>query len=162
MFAPWRSQNPVRKTWVSDYWKIIHLVHSVLCKVAMHGSPWRCIRLSLLLDKPCNVCFLPWVSKMINIDLFRRKSFGCLTIVQKLMGKVKTTTCDTTKGNKHRKKHNQLEWNEIYILLSQHNTWMVSFQKVFISKIAVAGHGTRHIFRLTFSRIISIFAILLS
>ena len=24
MFAPWRSQNPVRKTWVSDYWKIIH------------------------------------------------------------------------------------------------------------------------------------------
>ena len=26
MFAPWRSQNPVRKTWVSDYWKIIHCV----------------------------------------------------------------------------------------------------------------------------------------
>ena len=25
MFAPWRSQNPVRKTWISDYWKIIHL-----------------------------------------------------------------------------------------------------------------------------------------
>ena len=24
MFAPWRSQNPVRKTWISDYWKIIH------------------------------------------------------------------------------------------------------------------------------------------
>ena len=24
MFAPWRSQNPVLKTWVSDYWKIIH------------------------------------------------------------------------------------------------------------------------------------------
>ena len=39
---------------------------------------------------------------------------------------------------------------------------MVSFQKVFISKIAVAGHGTRYLFRLTFSRIISIFAILLS
>ena len=47
----------------------------------MHGSPWRCIRLSLLLDKPCNICFLPWVGKMINIDLFRRKSFGCLTRV---------------------------------------------------------------------------------
>ena len=47
-----------------------------------HGtSPWRCIRLSLLLDKPCNICFLPWVGKMINIDLFRRKSFGCLTRV---------------------------------------------------------------------------------
>ena len=44
-------------------------------------SPWRCIRLSLLLDKPCNICFLPWVGKMINIDLFRRKSFGCLTRV---------------------------------------------------------------------------------
>ena len=26
MFAPWRSQNPVRKTWVSDYWKIIHSI----------------------------------------------------------------------------------------------------------------------------------------
>ena len=26
MFAPWRSQNPVCKTWVSDYWKIIHYV----------------------------------------------------------------------------------------------------------------------------------------
>ena len=39
---------------------------------------------------------------------------------------------------------------------------MVSFQKAFWSKIAVAGHGTRYLFRLTFSRIISIFAILLS
>ena len=29
----------------------------------------------------CNICFLPWVGKMINIDLFRRKSFGCLTRV---------------------------------------------------------------------------------
>ena len=37
---------------------------------------------------------------------------------QKLMGKIKTPTCDTTKGNKHRKKHNHLEWNENYILLS--------------------------------------------
>ena len=25
MFAPLRFQNPVRKTWVSDYWKIIRL-----------------------------------------------------------------------------------------------------------------------------------------
>ena len=47
----------------------------------MHGSPWMCIRLSLLLDKPCSICFLPWVGKMINIDLFRRKSFRCLTRV---------------------------------------------------------------------------------
>ena len=37
------------------------------------------------------------------------------------------------------------------------------FKKCFeVSKIAVAGHKTRHLFRLTFSRIISIFAILLS
>ena len=50
-----------------------NLIHPVLYKVAMHGSPWRCIRLSLLLDKPCNICFLPWVGKMINIDLLRRK-----------------------------------------------------------------------------------------
>ena len=33
------------------------------------------------LDKPCNVCFLLWVGKMINIDLSRLKSFGCLTRV---------------------------------------------------------------------------------
>ena len=39
---------------------------------------------------------------------------------------------------------------------------MVSFQKALWRKIAVAGHGTRYLFRLTFSRIISIFAILLS
>ena len=65
-----------------------NLIHSVLYKVAMHGSPWRCIRLSLLLDKSCNICFLvPWVGKMINIDLFRRKSFGCLTrVVHKSSG----------------------------------------------------------------------------
>ena len=57
------------------------MIHSVLYKVAIHGSPWRCPRLSLLLDKPFNVCFLPWVGKMINIDLFRHKFFGCLTRV---------------------------------------------------------------------------------
>ena len=39
---------------------------------------------------------------------------------------------------------------------------MVSFQKAFWSNIAVAGHGTRYLFRLTFSTIISISAILLS
>ena len=39
---------------------------------------------------------------------------------------------------------------------------MVSFQKAFWSKIVVAGHGTRYLFRLTFSRNISIFPILLS
>ena len=50
-------------------------------KFAMHGSPWRCIRLSLPLDKPCNICFLPWVGKVINTDLFRLKFFGCLTRV---------------------------------------------------------------------------------
>ena len=31
MFAPWRSQNPVRKTWVSDYWKIIHWYDGTAC-----------------------------------------------------------------------------------------------------------------------------------
>ena len=39
---------------------------------------------------------------------------------------------------------------------------MVSFQKAFWNKIAVVGHGTRYLFRLTFSRIISIFATMLS
>ena len=39
------------------------------------------IRLSFLLDKPCNICLLHWVGKMITIDFSRRKSFGCLTRV---------------------------------------------------------------------------------
>ena len=117
-----------------------------------------------VLDKPCNICFLPWVGKMINIDLFRRKSFGCLTRVvhKSSWAKLKPRHATPQKEINHRKKHNQIEWNEIYILPSQHNTWMVSFQKVFWSKIAVAGHGTRYLFRLTFSCIISIFAILVS
>ena len=34
MFAPWRSQNPVRKTRVSDYWKIIHWNKKSLIKIA--------------------------------------------------------------------------------------------------------------------------------
>ena len=64
-----------------------NLIHSVLYKVAVHGSPWRCIRLSLLQGKPRSICFLPWLGKMINIDLFRRKSFGCLTrVVHKSSG----------------------------------------------------------------------------
>ena len=29
----------------------------------------------------CNICFLPWVGIMINIDLFRPKSYRCLTRV---------------------------------------------------------------------------------
>ena len=66
------------KTFSLRYW---WFTRSVLYKVAIHGSPWRCTRLSLLLDKPCNICFLPWAGKMINIGLFRRKSFGCLTRV---------------------------------------------------------------------------------
>ena len=29
----------------------------------------------------CNICFLPWVGIIINIDLFRPKSYRCLTRV---------------------------------------------------------------------------------
>ena len=42
---------------------------------------------------------------MININLFRRKSSGCLTrVVHKSSWAKfnKTTTCDTTRGNKHK------------------------------------------------------------
>ena len=101
---------------------------------------------------------------MINIDLFRRKSFGCLTRVvhKSSWAKLKPRHATPQKEiNIGKLKHNQLEWNEIYIFYSP-NTWMVSFQKVFWSKIAVAGHETRYLFRLTFSGIMSIFAILLS
>ena len=51
------------------------------------------------------VFFLSWVGKMININLFRRKSSGCLTrVVHKSSWAKfnKTTTCDTTRGNKHK------------------------------------------------------------
>ena len=39
MFAPWRSQNPVRKTWVSGYWKIIH--SNTSCSVWIVGRNGR-------------------------------------------------------------------------------------------------------------------------
>ena len=35
MFAPWRSQNPVRKTWVSDYWKIIHCLTACVASISV-------------------------------------------------------------------------------------------------------------------------------
>ena len=38
MFAPWRSQNPARKTWISDYWKIIRWNPAGCCCDFI--SPW--------------------------------------------------------------------------------------------------------------------------
>ena len=122
----------------------------------MHGSPWRCIRLSLLLDKPCNICFLPWVGKLINIDLFRRKSFGCLTrVVHKSSWAKLTPRHATPQKEINKTQPARVKWNIYFTLLTQH-------MKAFWSKIAVARHRTRYLFRLTFSRIITIFAILLS
>ena len=55
--------------------------------------------------------------------------------------------------------------SEMKIIFYSPNTAHESFRfkkRFEVSKIAVAGHGTRYLFRLTFSRIISIFATLLS
>ena len=71
---------------------------------------------------------------------------------QKLMGKIKTTTCETTKGNKHRK--NTTSSSEIKYIFYSPNTTHEWFR--FKKRFEV------YLFRLTFSRIISILAILLS
>ena len=131
----------------------------------MHGSPWRCIRLSLLLDKPCNICFLPWVGKMINIYLFRRKSLGWLTRVVHISSWAKLKPRHATPEKEINIGKNTTSSSEMKIIFYSPNTtheWFRFKKRFEVSKIAVAGHGTRYLFRLTFSRIISIFAILLS
>ena len=72
------------------------------------------------------------------------------------MGKIKTTTCGTTKNTT-----SSSEMKHIFYSPNTTHEWF-RFKKAFWSKIAVAGHEKRYLFRLTFSRIISIFAILLS
>ena len=48
MFAPWRSQNPVRKTWVSDYWKIIHTDGTWIAWYrAIFVWPWKVVSVSV-------------------------------------------------------------------------------------------------------------------
>ena len=131
----------------------------------MHGSPWRCIRLSLLLDKPCNICFLPWVGKMINIDLFWRKSLGCLTRVVHKSSWAKLKPRHATPQKEINIGKNTTSSSEMKIVFYSPNTthqWFRFKNRFEVSKIAVAGHGTRYLSRLTFSRIISIFAILRS
>ena len=87
---------------------------------------------------------------MINIDLLRRKSFGCLTRVvhKSSWAKLKPRHAAPQKTQPVR-----VKWNIYFTLLTQHMNGFVS-KKAFWSKIAVAGHGKRYLFRLTFSRII--------
>ena len=44
MLAPWRSQNPLHKTWVSDYWKIIHSAPFLNSREAPAGVYYLTIR----------------------------------------------------------------------------------------------------------------------
>ena len=64
-----------------------------------------------------SICFLPWVGKMINIDFFRRKSYGCLTRVVHKSSSAKLKPRHAT-PQKEINIGSQLDWNEIYILLS--------------------------------------------
>ena len=64
------------------------------------------------------------------------------------MGKIKTTTCGTTKNTT-----SSSEMKHIFYSPNTTHEWF-RFKKAFWSKIAVAGHGKRYLFRLTFSRII--------
>ena len=123
-----------RTSWIScEMFTIRHLNTNdqILKTVAMHGSPWRCIRLSLLLDNLCNICFLPWVGKMINIDLFRRKSFGCLTRVvhksswAKLKPRHATPLKEINIG-KNTTSSSEMKWNIYFTLLTQHTNGFVS------------------------------------
>ena len=69
------------------------------------------------------ICFLPWVGKMINIDLFRSKSFGCLTRVvhksswAKLKPRLATPQKEINIG-KHTTSSSEMKYKLIYILLS--------------------------------------------
>ena len=78
------------------------------------------------------------------------------------MGKVKTPTSEPQKEINIGK--NTTSSSEMKIVFYSPNTtpeWFRFKKRFEVSKIAVAGHGTRYLFRLTCSRIISIFAILL-
>ena len=102
---------------------------------------------------------------MINTDLFRRKSWGCLTRVVHKSSWAKLKPRHATPQKEINVGKNTTSSSEKKIIFYSPNTtheWFC-FKKLFeVSKIAVTGNGTRYLFRLTFSRIISIFAILLS
>ena len=54
MFAPWRSQNHVRKTWVSDYWKITLLyVYNDLGQILECGFNLASKNFTFLLERAC-------------------------------------------------------------------------------------------------------------
>ena len=69
MFAPWRSQNPVRKTWVSDYWKIIHSTHRKilglvemtfgLVNASFSLPEWQAVKMTF---------FAPWALKRDQLN----------------------------------------------------------------------------------------------
>ena len=102
---------------------------------------------------------------MINIDLSRRKSFGCVTRVVHKSSWAKLKPRHATPQKEINIGKNTTSSSEMKIIFYSFNTtheWFRFKKRFEVSKIAVAGHGTRYLFRLTFSRIISIFAILLS
>ena len=109
----------------------------------------------MLLDKPCNICFLPWVGKVINIDLFRRKSLGCLTRVVHKSSWANLKPRHTTPQKEINIGKNTTSSSQMKIIFYSPNTtheWFRFKKRFEVSKIAVAGHGTRYLLRLTFSR----------
>ena len=71
MFAPWRSHNPVRKTGVSDYWKIIHYKSSYLVLYIDFCSycPWCCFKnykCLLTTPKKRTLFEFKWTAKSTN------------------------------------------------------------------------------------------------
>ena len=96
---------------------------------------------------------------MININLFRRKSLGCLTrgVHKSSWEKLKPRHATPQKEINIGK--NTTSSSEMKIIFYPPNTtheWFRFKKRFEVSKRAVAGHGTRYLFRLTFSRIISI------
>ena len=57
MFAPWRSHNPVRKTWVSDYWKIIHWFYSFFW-ITLSPIGWNAVSIPISISIYCQMDLL--------------------------------------------------------------------------------------------------------
>ena len=96
---------------------------------------------------------------MININLFRHKSLGCLTrgVHKSSWAKLKPRHATPQKEiNIGKNTTSSSEMKIIFYLPNTTHEWFRFKKRFEVSKRAVAGHGTRYLFRLTFSRTISI------
>ena len=86
---------------------------------------------------------------MINIDLFRRKSLGCLTRVVHKSSSAKLKPRHATPRKEINIGENTTSSSEMKIKFYSRNTtheWFRFKKRFEVSKIAVAGHGTRYLF----------------